>query len=81
MGGIGKSVVATAIARNEDVRRTFRDGIIWLAFGQEPNLATKQLELARALGEKQFIAANIQDGKDCLKVLLTDKTYLGIDVK
>lgn len=30
MGGAGKTVIAAAIARDESVRRHFRDGVLWL---------------------------------------------------
>ena len=35
MGGLGKSVLAAALAWDEQVRRAFPDGIFWLRFGQE----------------------------------------------
>ncbi len=49
MGGIGKTVLATALALDEEVRRAFRDGVFWLTFGQTPELAALQLQLANAL--------------------------------
>lgn len=76
MAGIGKSVIAAAIARDEDIRKVFVDGIIWISFGQEPNLAAKQMEIAKAFGEKQITTANIQEGKDYIKELLMDKASL-----
>ncbi|WLE97922.1 MAG: NB-ARC domain-containing protein [Candidatus Electrothrix communis] len=39
MGGLGKSVLAAALAWDEQVRRAFPDGIFWLRFGQEVNEA------------------------------------------
>jgi hypothetical protein len=38
MGGIGKSVLTAALARDYFVRRTFSDGIFWLTFGTQPDL-------------------------------------------
>ncbi|MFX1478033.1 MAG: NB-ARC domain-containing protein [Promethearchaeota archaeon] len=38
MGGIGKSVLASALARTIDTRRAFTDGIFWLTIGQKPDL-------------------------------------------
>jgi hypothetical protein len=76
MGGIGKSVIAAAIARGEDVRKAFADGIIWLSFGQEPNIAARQQELAKALDERQITITNIQEGKEYIKEFLADKTCL-----
>lgn len=33
MGGIGKTVLAAALARDLEVRQAFPDGIYWLAIG------------------------------------------------
>ena len=38
MGGIGKTVLAAALAQNSEVRRAFPDGIYWLTVGQTPSL-------------------------------------------
>lgn len=46
MGGIGKSVVATAFAHDRKVRFAFPDGIVWLTVGRTPSL----FELYRAVG-------------------------------
>ena len=39
MGGIGKSVLASALAHQHEVRRAFPDGIFWITLGQKPQLA------------------------------------------
>jgi hypothetical protein len=38
MGGIGKSVLASALARDTEIRQRFPDGIIWVPLGQTPDL-------------------------------------------
>jgi hypothetical protein len=38
MGGIGKTVLAAALAHDSEVRQAFPDGIYWLTMGQKPNL-------------------------------------------
>jgi NB-ARC domain len=38
MGGVGKSVLAAAVARDKKVRQTSLDGIHWVTIGQNPNL-------------------------------------------
>ncbi|MFT3802339.1 MAG: NB-ARC domain-containing protein [Burkholderiaceae bacterium] len=48
MGGIGKSVLAAAIARDCRIRRAFHDGVVWLAFGHR---AEALVEQARRLGD------------------------------
>jgi hypothetical protein len=49
MGGIGKTVIATALARNASVRAAFPDGVAWLTFGRDAPALTKAAELATAL--------------------------------
>lgn len=46
MGGIGKSVLAAMLARDEEVRRAFPNGVFWVTLGQEPTLTLRQLDLA-----------------------------------
>jgi len=61
MGGIGKSVLAAWLAREEDIRTAFPDGVFWIVVGQVPaveslrNLATR---LRQAM-----------DNKACLVIL------------
>ena len=38
LGGLGKSVLATAIVLDEEVQRRFEDGILWVTLGQNPDL-------------------------------------------
>jgi TIR domain/NB-ARC domain len=49
MGGIGKSVLAAALAHDSAVRQAFPDGIYWLTVGQKPNLLDLQNQLLRQL--------------------------------
>ena len=36
MGGIGKSVLASMLAWDHEVRRSFPDEVIWVPIGQKP---------------------------------------------
>jgi len=42
MGGIGKSVLAAALAYDSEIRQAFPDGIYWLTVGQKPSLLDLQ---------------------------------------
>jgi hypothetical protein len=42
MGGIGKTVLASALAHEPEVRQALPDGIYWLTIGQKPNLLDLQ---------------------------------------
>jgi NB-ARC domain/TIR domain/APAF-1 helical domain len=50
MGGIGKSVLAAAIARDRGVREAFPDDVIWLAIGREVEIRSRQADIVRILG-------------------------------
>lgn len=53
MGGVGKTVLATALCRDPAVQRAFPDGIAWITIGREWNddFVTRMREVARALGD------------------------------
>ena len=55
MGGIGKTVLAQALAADEAVRDAFPDGIAWCTVGQEStnDFVTRMREVRRALGVVQ----------------------------
>ncbi len=76
MGGIGKSVLAAALANNEQIREVFLDGVIWIALGQQPNLPNRQLQLLRFLEKEHRAISDIQDGLGCLKEILCNKQCL-----
>jgi WD40 repeat protein len=76
MGGIGKTVLATALARDEDVRKAFPDGVFWVTFGQTPQILTWQSYLASALGDKQAAFTEIGLGKARLRELFAEKACL-----
>ncbi|BAY24597.1 WD-repeat protein [Calothrix sp. NIES-2100] len=76
MGGIGKTVLATALARDEEVRQAFPDGVFWITFGQTPQILTWQSYLASALGEKQAAFTEVGLAKARLRELFAEKACL-----
>ena len=54
MGGIGKTVLAQALAHDEAVRDAFPDGIAWCTVGKERtnDFVTRMREVRRALGDE-----------------------------
>ena len=56
MGGIGKTVLASEVARDEEVRAAFPDGVIWLTFGRQMKgkITEQQSKLAEALDHRQI---------------------------
>ncbi len=49
-GGIGKTVLATALAHDPQTRAHFPDGVYWVTVGERPNLVAAQLALLERLG-------------------------------
>jgi hypothetical protein len=76
MGGIGKSVLAAEIAQDEEVRRAFPDGVLWVTLGQTPMLTSWQSHLAEVLGADQRTFTDVQLDKAFLGELLVDKACL-----
>lgn len=75
MGGIGKSVLAAALARDLEVRRAFPDGVFWVGVGQQPNLVDLQRFIARELGDEALFN-DLHAGKQKLKDLLAERAAL-----
>ena len=53
MGGIGKTVLAQALCRDEVVQQTFPDGVVWITIGKESafDTVTRMREVGKALGD------------------------------
>jgi len=54
MGGIGKTVLAQALCRDEVVRRRFPDGIVWVSIGRESKISIveQMREVAKVLDDR-----------------------------
>jgi NB-ARC domain/WD domain, G-beta repeat len=76
MGGIGKSVLAAALAHDPEVRLAFPDGIYWLTIGQKPNLLDLQSQLLRRLTGAKETSATEQEAKDALREAFEGKAVL-----
>lgn len=77
MGGIGKSVLAAALARDCEIRRAFPDGVLWVTIGQSPNLTLRQYDLCLSMGAPPSILfPDVDAGKALLSTVLADKACL-----
>jgi predicted nucleotide-binding protein len=80
IGGIGKTVLAAAIAYDVDVRKAFPDGIYWLTIGQIPSVLLLQGQLLQRLGVPEHSVNTVQEGKDALrKAFATRRALLVVD--
>jgi hypothetical protein len=79
LGGLGKSLLAASIARDEEVLEHFEDGVLWVTLGQKPtNLQADlggwidQLDKSR----DRYSASTLKLAKSYLQNLLLDKRML-----
>ena len=68
MGGIGKTVLATALTLDSTVRSAFPDGIVWLPFGRDAPVLAKAAELASALIEAQPSFSSVSEARGHLSL-------------
>jgi hypothetical protein len=54
MGGIGKSVLAAALARSIECRRAFGDGIVWITVGQTADLLANMRAVGALFGTAEL---------------------------
>ncbi|MCT7954377.1 NB-ARC domain-containing protein [Laspinema palackyanum] len=76
MGGIGKTLLAAAVAQEEEVQRQFPDGVMWVTLGQTPDIVTRQTDIAGYLLGNRPYFEDIPQGKAELRKLLADKACL-----
>jgi WD40 repeat protein len=76
MGGIGKSVLAAALARDVHVQRAFPDGIFWVPVGQTPSLTALQQALVQELGGAAEVFDSPSAGRARLRTLLAERACL-----
>ncbi|MCX6879371.1 MAG: NB-ARC domain-containing protein [Verrucomicrobia bacterium] len=78
MGGIGKFVLAAALARNREVRQSYPDGIIWISCGQKltrDDLLARLRDVAKDLGGDTAFDS-IPQGQGVLRELLQAEAVL-----
>ena len=76
LGGIGKSVLAAAIAHDLDVQARFPDGILWATLGQEPDILSFLSGWIQAVGDRDFKPITVEMASTHLRTLLHEKQML-----
>jgi hypothetical protein len=74
-GGMGKTVLATALARDPTVRRAFPDGVYWIVLGEHPDPVAAQVRLAHLLDLEGRFRTEV-DGRAALREALADRRVL-----
>ena len=67
--------MAAALTRDQDVCRSYPDGIISVGFGNQPDLVKLQQDVASHFGSRQFFDTEVQ-GQRVLRQLLAHKAVL-----
>jgi WD40 repeat protein len=75
-GGIGKSVLAVAVARDEGIRCRFPDGVYWVNIGEKADVLAVQLDLLARLGARHRAPRTSSDAREQLRELLEDRRVL-----
>ncbi len=76
LGGIGKSILAAALAHNLEVQSHFPDGILWVTLGQNPDLLPFLGNWIQRLGDHNYKPITVKDASMYLQTLLYDKKAL-----
>lgn len=76
MGGIGKTTLAVALARDPVIGRRFPDGAVWTALGPRPNVRTLQHRWGRALQVDLSLEPDPRACTDALRSALERKRML-----
>jgi NB-ARC domain/WD domain, G-beta repeat len=75
-GGIGKTVLAAAVARDDRIRRHFPDGVFWVTVGERADLLAVQLDLLARLGRRDATARSISTASQLLREALEEQRVL-----
>lgn len=76
VGGFGKTTLATAICHDDCVISAFDDGILWVTFGEQPDLRGALVKLYAALTDKRPDFKDAEDGATVIADCLAEKSCL-----
>jgi NB-ARC domain len=76
LGGIGKSVLASAIAHDSEIQKRFSDGILGVTLGQDPDILSALGGWIQALHDFTYKLTTVDMASRHLNTLLRDKKVL-----
>lgn len=75
-GGIGKTVLATALARDSQVAGSFPDGVFWVSLGEHADPLAAQRNLLTRLGTPAADVRSVTQGARALRETLAQRQCL-----
>lgn len=76
LGGIGKSVLASALAHDPEVQAKFPDGVLWVTLSQQPEILAFLSNWIQALRDFDYKPTTIDTASTHLRSLLHNKSLL-----
>jgi NB-ARC domain/APAF-1 helical domain len=76
LGGVGKSVIASALAHDAEVQGVCSDGVLWITLGQNPDILSFLYGWIQALEDYDYKPTTIESASSHLRSLLYDKKIL-----
>ena len=76
LGGIGKTILAQALAHDPQVQKRFCDGILWATLGQQPDVLSLLQGWIIALNDYDYKPTTVKAASTHLNSLLYDKAVL-----
>lgn len=75
--GVGKTSLVSAIGHDDEIARTFKDGVLWISLEQKPNIITAMDRWGRALGSQEILKApTVKEATAQLALLLRKRRML-----
>lgn len=75
--GVGKTTIASVLARDPEIIRAYPDGVLWVSLGQEPNILSEMAAWGRQLETDELRKTqSIPEAQAQLAMLLRDKRML-----
>lgn len=78
-GGVGKSAITSAVARSQEIRKRFIDGIAWIGMSQAPDIVALQQRCFLQLTNRHVPnerRSSVEEQHKCLSEVLISKTCL-----
>ena len=75
--GVGKTSLVSTIGHDSEINKTFKDGVLWIALEQKPNIVSEMAKWGRALGSDEILRApTVRDATAQLAQLLSRRRML-----